>query len=85
MTTLSLASTISANQFWLGVGSAIVGTIAAPMIFELPYDLIVIGHTHPPTPHTLFTLIFFLPLFIVEILSFAMLTFSLFTNLSRVA
>jgi hypothetical protein len=32
------------------LGSAIVGTIAAPMIFELPFDLIVMWRTYPPTP-----------------------------------
>jgi len=71
------------SGFWVAVGSAIVGTIAAPMIFELPFDLIVMGRTSPPAPGTLLTLIFFVPLFLVEILSFAMLTFSPFVKLSR--
>jgi hypothetical protein len=71
------------SGFWIAVGSAIVGTIAAPMIFELPFDLIVMGRTSPPAPGTLLTLIFFLPLILVEILSFAMLTFSPFVKLSR--
>ncbi len=35
-------------------GSAIVGTIAAPMIFELPFDLIVMWRTYPPAPEILF-------------------------------
>ena len=69
--------------FWVAVGSAIVGTIAAPMIFELPFDLIVMGRTYPPAPAIPFTLLFFVPLFLVEILSFAMLTFSPFVKLSR--
>jgi len=34
------------------LGSAIVGTVAAPLIFELPFDLIVMGRTYPPTPAT---------------------------------
>ena len=71
------------SGFWIAVGSAIVGTIAAPMIFELPFDLIVMGRTSPPAPGTLLTLIFFVPLILVEILSFAMLTFSPFVKLSR--
>ncbi|HXR64415.1 MAG TPA: hypothetical protein VN729_00715, partial [Ktedonobacteraceae bacterium] len=58
------------------VGSAIVGTIAAPLIFELPFDLIVMWRTFPPSPPTLYTLLYFFPLFLVEILSFALLTFS---------
>ncbi|HLJ35725.1 MAG TPA: hypothetical protein VKU38_18865, partial [Ktedonobacteraceae bacterium] len=71
------------NGFWVAVGSAIVGTIAAPMIFELPFDLIVMWRTFPPTPTVLFTLLFFLPLFLVEILSFALLTLSPIMKLSR--
>jgi hypothetical protein len=76
LTVPSVTRAIRPGQFWGAVGSALVGTIAAPMIFEFPYDLIVLWHTHPPTPGALYTLLFFLPLFIVEILSFAMLTFS---------
>jgi hypothetical protein len=71
------------SGFWVAVGSAIVGTIAAPLIFELPFDLIVMWHTYPPNPGALFTLLFFLPLFLVEISSFAMLTFSSVMKLSR--
>ncbi len=76
LTAPSLTKAIHPGQFWVAVGSAMVGTIAAPMIFEFPFDLIVLWHTHPPTPGALYTLLFFLPLFAVEILSFAMLTFS---------
>ena len=71
------------RAFWVGVGSAVVGTIAAWTIFEFPYDLIVMWHTYPPTPHVLFTLLFFLPLFLLEFSSYALLTFSPFTKLSR--
>ncbi len=71
------------SGFWVAFGSAIVGTIAAPMIFELPFDLIVMGRTNPPTPEVLYTLLFFLPLIMVEISSFAMLTLSPLMKLSR--
>jgi hypothetical protein len=30
--------------------SAVIGTAAAPMIFELPFDLIVMARTNPPIP-----------------------------------
>lgn len=63
--------------------SAIVGTIAAPMIFELPFDLIVFGRTYPPNPTVEYSLLYFLPLFAVEISSFAMLSFSSAMKLSR--
>jgi hypothetical protein len=71
------------SGFWVAFGSAIVGTIAAPMIFELPFDLIVMWRTYPPAPEILFTLLFFLPLFLVEISSFAMLALSPVMKLSR--
>ncbi len=58
------------------LGSAIVGTIAAPLIFEMPFDTIVMWHTFPPSPSALYTLLFFLPLFLIELLSFALLTLS---------
>jgi hypothetical protein len=66
----------------VALGSAIVGTIAAPMIFELPYDLIVMGKLYPP-PATQLTLLFFLPLFLVEISSFALLTLLPLMSLSK--
>jgi hypothetical protein len=67
----------------VSVGSAIVGTIAAPMIFELPFDLIVMARVYAPRPAPLFILLFFLPLFIVEILSIALLALSPRMRLSR--
>lgn len=67
----------------VAVGSALVGTIAAPCLFELPFDLIVMWRTFPPAPHVLFTLLFFLPLFLVEGLSFALLTLSPVMRVSR--
>jgi len=68
----------------VAIGSAIVGTIAAPLIFELPFDLIVLWQTFPPSPPTLYTPLFFFPLFLVEILSFALLTLSPVMRLSKV-
>ena len=76
-------SPISPRQFWVAVGSAIVGTIAAPLIFELPFDLMIMGRAHYPTPHVLFALLAFCPLFLVEISSFTMLTLSPFMKVSR--
>jgi hypothetical protein len=65
--------------------SAFVGTAAAPMISELPFDLIVMGRTYPPIPPspTLYRLLFFLPLFVVEISTFSLLTLSPLTRLSK--
>lgn len=69
----------------VAVGSAFVGMAAAPMIFELPFDLIVMSRTYPPIPPapTLYRLLFFLPLFLVEISTFSLLTLSPLTQVSK--
>ncbi len=69
----------------VALGSAFVGTAAAPMIFELPFDLIVMTRTYPPIPPApnLFRLLFFLPLFLVEVSTFSLLALSPLTKLSR--
>jgi hypothetical protein len=41
------------------------------------------GRTHPPTPAVPFTLLFFLPLFLVEVSTFALVTLSPLAKLSR--
>lgn len=69
--------------FWTALGSAVIAAIAATMIFELPFDLIVMWRTFPPNPQTDYTLIYFLPLFIVEITSIALLAWSPLLRLSR--
>jgi hypothetical protein len=55
------------------------------MIFELPFDLIVLNRIYPPIPPAplLFRLLFFLPLFLVELSTMSFLTFSPLTRLSR--
>jgi hypothetical protein len=55
--------------------SAVAGIIAASMVFELPFDLIVVGKTYPPDPALQYSLLYFLPLFVVGIGSYAMLSF----------
>jgi len=85
LTFLVIMFLTKSRGFWVAFGSAIVGAIAAPMIFELPFDLIVMWRTFPPTPEWLFTLLFFLPLFLAEISSFAMLMLSPAMRLSRYA
>ncbi len=67
------------------LGGAIVGMMAAPMIFELPFDLIVMGHIYPtpPTPVAVYTQLYFMPLFLIALSSFALLTVSPLIKLSR--
>jgi hypothetical protein len=60
----------------VALASAAIGTAAAPMIFEFPFDLIVMTRTNPPIPAhpLLYRLLFFLPLFLVEFSTVSLLT-----------
>ena len=60
----------------VALASAVIGTAAAPMIFEFPFDLIVMARTNPPIPThpMLYRQLFFLPLFLVELSTIALLT-----------
>jgi len=68
----------------LALLSGFVGAAAAPMIFEFPYDLIVMNRTFPAIPPSplLYRELFFFPLFLVEFSTVALLTFSPLTRLS---
>jgi hypothetical protein len=60
----------------VALASAFVGTAAAPMFFELPFDLIVLGRTYPAIPPDpmLYRALFVLPLFSVELSTISLLT-----------
>jgi len=60
----------------VALASAVIGTAAAPMLFEFPFDLIVMARTNPPLPAhpMLYRQLFFLPLFLVEFSTVALLT-----------
>jgi hypothetical protein len=60
----------------VALASAVIGTCAAPMIFEFPFDLIVMARTNPPLPTypMLYRQLFFLPLFLVEFSTVSLLT-----------
>jgi hypothetical protein len=60
--------------FW----SAAVAAMAGPMIFELPFDLIVMGRTYPPIPPdpAVLRALFFFPLFLIELTTMSLLFFS---------
>jgi hypothetical protein len=57
-------------RFRTRLGNAFFCACAGPMIFELPFDLIVMTRTSaiPPTPG-LYVALFFLPLFAIEVLT----------------
>jgi len=67
------------------LASAAIGAVAAPMIFEFPFDLIVMARTYPPIPPdpALYRVLFFAPLFLVEFTTLALLRLSPMVKLSR--
>ena len=60
------------------LGSGIVAAMAAPMIFELPFDFIVMARTYPALPPdpALYRAVFFTPLFLIELTTLWLLTLS---------
>ena len=70
---------------WTAFTSGAIGAMAAPMIFELPFDLIVMARTYPPIPPhpALYRALFFAPLFLIEITTLSLLTLSPMVRLSR--
>jgi ABC-2 type transport system ATP-binding protein len=72
-------------SFRMRLGSAAIGAMAAPMIFELPFDLIVMARTYPPLlPDPAFwRAVFFVPLFLIEITTLALLRLSPMVQLTR--
>jgi hypothetical protein len=76
--------TRGAPSFRARLGSAIIGALAAPMIFELPFDLIVMARTSPLHPDpALYRALFFVPLFLVEITTLSLLILSPIVRLTR--
>ena len=75
----------STPGFRTRLASAAIGAIAAPMIFELPFDLIVMARTYPPIPPdpALYRALFFVPLFLIEITTLLLLRLSPMVRLTR--
>jgi hypothetical protein len=76
----------STHRPWTRLASAAAGALAAPMIFELPFDLIVMARTFLPIPPdpAVYRALFFLPLFLIEITTLSLLTLSPMVKLSKV-
>jgi hypothetical protein len=69
------------------LGSAFIGAVTAPMIFEFPFDFIVMTRTYPavaPDP-ALYRVLIFAPLFLAELSTLALLALSPLVRLSRAA
>jgi hypothetical protein len=60
----------------IALASAVIGTAVALMLFEFPFDLIVMTRTNPSIPGhpMLYRLLFFLPLFLAEFSTVSLLT-----------
>jgi len=69
------------------LASAAIGAVAAPMIFEFPFDLIVMARTYPAiTPHPdLYRALFFAPLFLTEFMTLSLLCISPMVRLGKAA
>jgi hypothetical protein len=66
------------------LGSAVIGALAAPWIFELPFDLVIATRTYPIPPDPAgYRALFFLPLLAIAVSTTALLTLSPMVRLSR--
>src|SRR5580700_6476863 len=67
------------------LAAGFLGAIAAPMIFELPFDLIVMARTYPAIPPNpaFYRALFFVPLFLIEITTLPLLRLSPMVRLTR--
>jgi hypothetical protein len=82
---IALASKAHGQEVMLA--SAAIGAIAGPMIFELPFDLIVMARTYPPLPPdpALYRALFFVPLFLIELSTLSLLMLTPLAKLSKPA
>jgi hypothetical protein len=82
---IAIALMHNARGWRIALGSAVIGALAAPMIFEFPFDLIVMTRIYPPMAPdpALYRALFFVPLFLVEVTTVARLTLSPVVRVSR--
>lgn len=85
MMTFIVIFLVSPHRFGTRLLSAAVGAMAGVMIFELPFDLIVMTRTYPPIPPdpALYRAYFFAPLILTEITSLSLLALSPMVRLTR--
>jgi hypothetical protein len=65
-----------ARGWRVAVGSAVIGAAAAPWIFEVPFDLIIMPRTHPLVDPGLYRLLLFGTLILTGITTVALLSLS---------
>lgn len=67
----------------LALVSAIAAAGAGPVMFELPFDLVIAFRLQVPDPATLYRLVYFIPLFLFNVATLALLTLSPAARLRR--
>jgi hypothetical protein len=67
------------------VGSAFIGAVAAPVVFEFPFDLIIMTRIYPAAPDPALYWGLVLAAFIAELTTLALLSLSPLVRLSRAA
>jgi hypothetical protein len=72
-----------ASGWRVALGSAVVGAAAAPMVFELPFDLIIMPRTYPVVDPGLYRLLLFGTLVLVDITTLALVSMSPAARLRR--
>ena len=67
--------------------NGVIAALIAPMVFELPFDLVVMLRTYPPVPPNpaFYRAVFFAPLFLLEITTVSLLVLAPGARMSRVA
>ncbi|MGB6454389.1 MAG: hypothetical protein WBH47_07845 [Streptosporangiaceae bacterium] len=85
VTGFAIAIGYSARGWRTALGSAVIGALAAWMIFEFPFDLIVMARIYPPIPPdpALYRTLFFAPLILIELTTLGLLTLSPVVRLSK--
>jgi hypothetical protein len=80
-----IAMVHSSRGWRTALWSAVIAAIAAPVIFEFPFDLIVMSRTYPglPPDPALYRALFFAPLIAIEVSTLALLAWSPAARLSR--
>jgi len=74
------------DGLWVKVSSAAIAAMAAPMIFELPFDLIIIARVPAPSPGLeVYRVLFFAFLFLIELTTLSLLSMTPMVRVARPA
>lgn len=72
-----------ARGWRVALGSALIGALAAPWIFEVPFDLIILPRTHPGIDPGLYRVLLFGPLILTGVMTVVLLALSPVVRLRR--